>query len=222
MRLSLTAFVVMIVFVVGAGIAQAQSSRLYFAGYLGLNTFTENNFSESTTSSDGDIEHKNSISIAGALGLRLSPQLRIEGEISRRDTDMDRMDLAAGGTFDLGGELETWLYLLNVYYDINWDWKNFQPFLTAGIGWASHEGQLSNTPGALPNATDDSLGLAYTVGGGLKYRLNPDVAVTSNYRFIGTNDIEVDSYDIEFSTHEFRLGLEYDLPMGWLTESWFQ
>lgn len=199
----------------GAGVAQAQSSRLYFAGYLGLNTFTESEFSETTTGSTGDMEFKNAYSLAGALGLRLTPQWRLEGEISRRSANMDRIDIAGNGTFELGGELETWLYMLNLHYDVDWQWKNFQPFLTAGVGFAAHEAQI-NGSAVNPAASDDSLGFAWSMGGGLKYRVNPDFAITSGYRYVGTNDLEVDSYDFEYSTHELRLGLEYDLPTDWL------
>lgn len=201
----------------GAGMAQAQSSRLYLAGYLGLNTFTESDFSESTTGSEGDIEFKNAFSLAGALGLRLTPQWRIEGEISRRSGHLDRADVSGLGSFEAGGDLTTWLYMLNVYYDIDWQWKNFQPFVMAGVGFGSHEMEVDSVTGlATPPATDDSLGFAWSMGGGLKYRLNPEMALTSNYRYVGTTDLEVDSYDVEYSTHEFRLGLEYDLPMDWL------
>ncbi len=201
--------------VFGSAVAGAQSSRLYFAGYLGLNTFTESNFSETTTNSDGDIEYKNAVSLAGALGLRLTPQWRVEGEISRRNADADRIDFAAGGSFELGGNLESWLYMLNLYYDFDWEWQNIRPFLTAGIGLASHEAQIDTPAGGVPAATDDSLGFAWALGGGLKYRVNPDVAITGNYRYVGTSDIEVDSYDVEYSNHEMRIGIEYDLPMDW-------
>jgi len=199
----------------GAANAWAQTSRLYFAGYLGLNTFTESNFSETTTGIDGDIEFKNAISLAGAIGLRLTPQWRLEAEISHRSADLDRVDYAAG-SLKIGGDVTSWLYLLNLYYDTNWDWKNFQPFFTAGVGFASHEAQIDNGAGLIPQATDDSIGFAYSIGGGLKYRLNPEMAITSNYRYVGTSDLEVDSYDIEYSNHEFRLGMEYDLPVDWL------
>lgn len=200
------------------GLAQAQSSRVYFAGYLGLNTFTESEFSESTTLEKGDIELDNAFSLAGAIGLRLTPQWRIEAEVSRRSAHLDRIDYS-GGTSKIGGDVTTWLYMFNLYYDINWDWKNFQPFLTAGLGFADHEAQITDTAGIVPVATNDSEGFAYSVGGGLKYRVNPEVAITSNYRYIGTNDLEVDSYDLEYTTHEWRMGLEYDLPVGWITES---
>lgn len=207
----------------GAGVAQAQSSRLYFAGYLGLSTSTESEFSETTTARSGDMEFDNGVSLAAAMGLRLTPQWRIETEISKRGADFDRVDFAGvgGGSFKLGGELDTWLYLLNVYYDFDWEWKKFQPFLTAGIGLASQEATINDPNGLLPTASDDSLGFAWSLGGGLKYRVDQDVAITTNYRYIGANDMEVDSYDVEYSNHEFRLGLEYDLPMDWFGGSWF-
>ncbi len=208
-----------LVFYVSA--AQAQTSRLYFAGYMGLSTHTESDFSESTTALHGDVEFKNAFSIAGALGLRLTPQWRLEGEISYRKADMDRVDISNLGSFELGGDLKTYLYLLNMYYDINFDWKNFQPFLTAGIGLASHEAQIDDLSGNLVDAGDDSMGFAWALGGGLKYRVNPDVALSTNYRYIGTNDLETDSYDVEYTNHEFRLGIEYDLPTDW-ADSLFQ
>lgn len=217
MKRTLLATTVFIVLAISANVAQAQSSRLYFAGYLGLNTHTDGDFSEKTTNSAGEIKLKNAFSLAGALGLRLTPQWRLEAEISRRSADMDRIDFAGGaGSFKLGGDLETWLYMLNFYYDVDWSWKNFQPFLTAGLGFASHEASIEDISGLAVNATDDSLGFAWQLGGGLKYRLNPDTAITSNYRYVGTTDLEVDSYDVDYSTHEFRIGLEYDLPMDWL------
>lgn len=198
-----------------SGAAQAQSSRLYFAGYFGLNTYTDNEFSESTTPADGDFESKNAFSLAGALGLRLTPQWRLEGEISRRSAEISQADIASIGSFDIGGDITSWLYLLNVYYDLDWSWKNFQPFLTAGFGLASHDAQIDPVAG-IAASSDNSLGFAWQVGGGLKYRVNPDMAITSNYRYVGTSDLEVDSYDVEYSTHEFRLGLEYDLPTDWI------
>ena len=194
--------------------AFAQTSRIYFAGYMGLSTHKEDDFSESTTASSGDYELDNGFALAAALGLRLTPEWRVEAEISRTTADFDRTDLTTG-SFAIGGEIETWLYLLSAYYDFDWTWKNFQPFLSVGIGFAGNETQISDSQAGLPNASDDALGFAWSLGGGLKYRVEPDMAITSNYRYIGTSDVEADSYDFGYSAHEFRLGMEYDLPTEW-------
>lgn len=196
--------------------AAAQTSRLYFAGYIGLTQYNEGNFSEGTTSTDGQMEFRNAISLAGAMGLRLTPQWRVEAEVSRRSGDIASVDFKNGGTYNFGGDITSMLYMLNLYYDIDWQWKNFQPFVNAGIGLATHEVQLEDTSGLLPNATDDTmLGFAWSLGGGLKYRMTPNLAMTGNYRFVGTSDIEADSYDIDWGAHEIRFGMEYDLPLDW-------
>ena len=48
--------------------AQAQTTRLYFGGYLGLPTFNDMDFGENSGS--GDLEVKNGLAFAGALGVR--------------------------------------------------------------------------------------------------------------------------------------------------------
>lgn len=193
--------------------AKAQSSRLYFAGYLGLSTSTDQEFTESSTGLGGDFERDNGTSFAGALGLRLNTQWRVEAEVSYRQTDFDSVTVNNTGSFKSAGDLSTLLYMLNVYYDIDYEWKNFSPFLTAGVGLASHSAQIEDLSGFLPDASSDSFGFAYSLGGGLKYRLSDNAALTTNYRYVGTTDFDVDGYEMDYSTHEFRLGLEYDIPM---------
>ncbi len=196
--------------------AQAQSSRLYFAGYMGLNTMSDRDFSESTQRRSGDITFKNTLSFAGAMGLRLTPQWRLEGEISYRKANISRLNLSPEGGLRAGGELGTWLYMMNLYYDFDYEWRNFQPYLTGGLGLASQRARISGNTGPLPNAKEDSWGLAYALGGGLRYRFNPDMALSTGYRFVGTTDLDIGSYDLKYRSHEFRLGLEVDLPSGWL------
>ena len=193
--------------------ANAQTSRLYFAGYLGLNTSNDQYFSESSSSTSGDIEMKNTLLYAGALGIRLSRQFRLEGELSYRKTDMDRITFSDGGDFELGGELRTWLALANLYYDFDVNWKNIQPFVGIGLGFGWHNGEVYDLSGLAANVSEDSNGIAWQVGGGFKYRVNPDLAFTSAYRYIDSTDLTFKSYDWDYGSHEFLIGLEYDLPI---------
>lgn len=197
-----------------AGPAAAQTSRVYFAGYLGLNSSTSHEFSESTRPAGGDLSLKNAPVLAGALGLRFTPAVRIEAEISRRKTPMDRMDVNGGGSFKLGGDLTSWLYMVNGYYDFDLGWRKIVPFATAGIGIAIHDAEIVDKANVAADALDSSWGLAMQLGSGLKYRVRDNMAFTGSYRFIGTTDMEVDSYEIGYSSHEIRLGIEYDLPVS--------
>lgn len=209
-------FAVFLCLVSVATTAKAQSSRLYFAGYLGLNTHGDNEFDESSVPVSGDLEMKNAFSLAGALGLRINNNMRFEGEISYRNADMDRVDFDQGGSFKLGGDLTTWLYMVNFYYDFDFEWQYIRPFVTAGVGVAFHDGNIDDVSGLALDTSDDSLDFAWQVGGGLKYRVRDNMAFTGNYRYLDTTDIGLKSYEIDYGSHEFRLGVEYDIPTDFL------
>lgn len=199
--------------------AHAQSSRLYFAGYLGLNTYSDLDYSDTTSGTAGHMQMKNAVSLAGALGLRLTEQLRLEGEISRRKADLDRITINNLGEFEMDGEVASWLYLANFYYDLyQWQWRHLLPYVSVGVGAVHHEGDLSDSSGFASDAADSSVGLAWQVGGGLKYRLDPDLAISGGYRYIGAADLEFDGYEMEYGGHEFRIGLEYDIPVDMIPD----
>lgn len=196
--------------------AKAQSSRLYFAGYMGLNTPDNQKFNETTTPAYGEIKSDNTFSFAGALGLRVTKNIRLEGELSYHDTDLSSVTFNTGNTSRMGGNISTYLMMVNAYYDFDLQWKNLTPFVTAGLGLAYHDGQISDLSGFATNATGTDLGWAYQVGGGLKYRVKDNLALTGAYRFLGGSDAQIGSYNIGYSAQEIRFGLEYDLPVDFL------
>ena len=191
--------------------AMAQSSRMYLAGYMGLNTLTSQDFSHPTSS--GSIDLKNGTSFAGALGLRLNPNVRIEGEISYSRSDISSMTLNTGTGGSVGKNLKTWLYMAHAYYDFDLNWRNLSPFVSAGIGMAMHDGAISGAPGGLTDASDTAYEFAYSVGGGLKYQMKPGLALTGGYRYVGTTSFGIGDYEIDYGAHEFRAGLQYYLPV---------
>lgn len=208
----LTVFAAFTLLAFTAAGAMAQSSRLYLAGYMGLNITSESQFIESNTPARGDIEFKNGASFSGALGLRLSKNLRLEGEVSYRQADISSADFTTPGAFTLGGDVSTWLWMANVYYDFDLNWKNIEPFVGAGVGLAHHTGTFNGT--GVANASDSSYGLAWQVGGGAKYRVSPDMAFVGGYRWLGSTDAQFDSYEMEYGGHEIRFGVEYDIPVS--------
>lgn len=194
---------------IGASDLYAQTSRIYFAGYMGLNTTNDNKFSESSQPVQGDFEYDNAPTFAGALGFRFSRKFRAEAELSYRKKDLNNVDFAAGNRAKIGGEMKSWMLLLNGYYDFDEIWST-QPYVTLGLGVAHHDGEIDGNGSGLTSTADTSTGLGWQIGGGMKYRVNPDLALTGGYRYIGSSDIKFDTYEIEYSAHEFRVGLEYD------------
>lgn len=192
--------------------ANAQTSRVYFAGYAGFTQSPNMNFTELSSQESGDIELKNAPTFAGALGLRFSRKLRAEAEIGYISQNTDRIS-SGSGDFELSGDISVTSALLNLYYDFDVPWR-FQPYVGAGIGAAWVEADLNNAGGTTPNLSNDSMELAWQLTGGLRYRMSPDLAFTGGYRYFDTTDLELGGYDIEYANHEFRIGLEYDIPVN--------
>lgn len=194
-----------------AGQAEAQTSRLYFAGYMGLTNFNSMDFSEGTSGLGGDLEMDNTYSYAGALGLRLSANLRAEAEISYRNADFNQMNFSSANSFAMGGELKSYTGLLNVYYDFDVNWK-VKPYVGAGFGFGWHDAQIIDGSGLASNTVDEATNLMWQLGAGLKYPIKPNLSFTGGYRYLDGTDLELGSYTIDYGAHEFRLGIEYDLP----------
>lgn len=194
--------------------ASAQVSRFYIASYMGLNTYNAQDFREESTGTNGSVNYKNAVSFAGALGLRLNRAVRVEGEISYRNAGIDNVSFG-GAIHDAGGHAKTTLYMANVYYDVPVSWKKITPFVTAGVGIASHERSFEGVTG-LPDQTGSTTGLAWQAGAGLLYRINPSFAFTGDYKYVKASDVKIDNYTLGYSSHEFRVGVQYDLPVGFL------
>lgn len=193
--------------------AQAQTSRLYFAGYMGLNTFSEQGFNERSTPGSGNMEFDNATSFAGALGLRLNNKLRVEAELSYRNAGVSSANISGTGISAMDGELKSKMIFANVYYDFDTPWV-FQPYIGAGLGYGWHDGTIIDGSGALTDSRGDDTSILWNLGGGIKYRPNPDLAFTGGYRYIDSTQLSLGTYDMDYSSHEFRVGVEWDLPVA--------
>lgn len=198
---------------VSAAGAEAQTSRIYFAGYLGLTTTGEVEYNDRASPAAGDLEIKNAPVLAGALGLRINRNVRTELELSVRKKDVNSLDLTGVDEVKMGGELKTTAVMINLYYDFDWNWRDIHPFLTAGAGISFHDGEFDDTSGLSRDASDHDRGLAWQLGGGVLYRIREEMAFTGGYRYMTTSDLDFQSTEIDWSSHEFRLGVQYDIPV---------
>ena len=192
--------------------ARAQSSRLYFSGYMGLSLSKDMAFNDSTSSTSGELGNKNGTALAGALGLRLTRFSRLEAELSYSQQDFSSLSISGGSAYNIGGQLESWRTMLNYYYDFKVPWK-VQPFVGAGVGMVWYDGRIDSVAGVSSDATGNDFALAWQVGGGVKYRVNDSTAFTGSYRYLDSSNVNIRGYQIDYGAHEFRLGLEYDIPV---------
>lgn len=188
--------------------ASAQVSRVYLAGYLGLNTFGDQDFKSGSPQAKGTIGLDNAPSFAGAIGLRLSRDVRIEAELSYRKADVNELDFPGAGN-QSSGELQQYMGFLNLYYDFDMPGK-IQPFVNLGLGLGMFSGEVRNSAGGPSFANEDASALLWNAGAGLKYRVKNDTAFTAGYRYIDSTDISFHDFDVDYSSHEFRIGIEYD------------
>ncbi|HRC26359.1 MAG TPA: hypothetical protein PKX87_02890, partial [Alphaproteobacteria bacterium] len=99
------------------------TKRLYMAGYLGLSVFPDADYTDSVTPVTGIVALKNSNLMAGALGVRLTPEIDVEVELSYRKPDITSITPSGGSKTAMGGEIRTAALMLNGFY-------NFDPLWT--------------------------------------------------------------------------------------------
>ncbi len=191
--------------------AQAKRTRLYLAGYMGLNTHVEAEYTESTASTNGDLELENGFNFAGALGVRINKRLSFEAELAYRKSDVANLEVNGTDEDPLDGEIKATTLLLNGVYNFDISWRDIYPFLTAGAGIIWHNGELIDVTGQIVDTSGDDMGFAWTLGGGIKYNVEEGTAFTASYRYLSSSEIGFENTTIDYSGHEFRLGVRYDI-----------
>jgi opacity protein-like surface antigen len=169
----------------------------------------------------GEITFDTGWSFSGAVGRQFG-NFRLEGEISRRHADTDTLRLstvtvgsvllATGGSVSVDGEVTTWGFMANGWYDFPTG-TAWVPTVGGGIGFANVNMEV-NRVGAVATSFDESdTVFAYQFGVGLGYRVNPRMIVGVTYRYFGTGDpeFEVGSFtdEGEYQTHNIEVGLRY-------------
>ena len=148
--------------------------------------------------------------LSGAVGNAFCNGLRVEGEVSYRQTDFDKIKQA--GTPDLLVDSKVWALsaLGNVFYDIRTG-SVVRPYIGAGLGFsdvnvgdgtAKGAGVARNSGATLPLWTSEHKTVfAYQVGTGVGIDLSKRVILDLGYRFFGTEDIKFDFSRMTFNSH---------------------
>jgi opacity protein-like surface antigen len=191
--------------------AQA-ANRLYLAGYMGLNVFPDESFKDNNTGISGEVGVDTGKNFAGAIGFKLTPQLRIEGEFNYLKADLNGANFSGLGSYPLTGSIESKIAMLNLYYDFDFMFKKLRPFVGAGIGYGWHDGGVDSISILPADVSEQSGGLVWQVGGGMRYPLSEHLNLIGAYRYLDGQDLEFGGYDIDYGSHEIRLGISWDLP----------
>jgi opacity protein-like surface antigen len=192
--------------------AQARRSRIYLAGYMGLSVHPQQlEYTEGPSSREGDVELENGYNFAGALGIRINKRLSIEAELAYRKSDVANIEVNGGEETPIAGEIKSTTLMLNGVYDFDISWREIYPFVTAGVGLIWHDGEIYDPNNSIRYASGDDVGVAWTMGGGVKYDVDEGMAFTASYRYVGSSEIGFENTTIDYASHEMRLGVRYDL-----------
>ena len=144
-------------------VAQAQEApNLYFSGKLGLNLTNDADIKQSGLS--GELQLDPAAIISGTFGVRITPNMRTELELSYREPDIDKVDSDEFGTLKVDAELQTVGVLLNGYYDFLPE-KMFSPFLTVGVGVLHHRLKIKEDQ-EFNSFNESDVVFGYQAGGG--------------------------------------------------------
>ncbi len=173
----------------------------YISGQLGVSNLTDSDVSIDGYDL-GTIEYDPGFASSFAAGFNFG-MFRIEGEWGYQGNNVDYKyhdDYYNDDDYydeDDENDLNAYSFMGNFYLDFV-NPSPVTPFITGGIGIANVE---------LFDA-DDTV-LAYQVGMGLAFAINPHMSIDLKYRYFTTEDLDFEGYDVEFASHNVYCGFRF-------------
>jgi opacity protein-like surface antigen len=183
----------------------SSNKKFYLEGRAGWSTLKED---------DGEDD---AIPFGAAIGYRLSPNTRIEGEFAYRKFDYPSTDPILGNG---SGDETAMTAMLNGYYDFA-NSSRFTPYLGAGIGATRTAVDMRYDDGvSVLTADDDTIYLGYNLMAGVSAAVSDNIDLTLGYRWLSNlTDGEITYVDsvagsstVEGATeaHEVLAGVRYN------------
>lgn len=170
----------------------------YWSLFGGWNTINDYNGNIAGVPRTGELNDGWAIGIA--RGRRINCNLRGEMELSYRRFDADSWTIAGvPGNWD--GELNGYFGMANLYRDCtNYQFAGFTPYVGGGIGLAIFDGDF-NSAAASQSITNEAA-FAFQGMAGLTKRISCNIDAFSEYRYLGTTEVQIDRVDVNPDTRE--------------------
>jgi opacity protein-like surface antigen len=195
------------------------------------NSIEEATFSTISGTSTVSYDFERGYSFSGAIGTKLYDVFRVEFEIGyiKNDFDVDfglnldtsdRPSLISDDSdlsfnYDnytlnnnidsyshVDGEIETWTYLCNFYYDLKIS-KKMYPFIGVGLGVADARAKLDYV---YDSTTVEKTAFAYQVMAGISYSLGEKTNLDVQYRYLKINEDDFLDPHFDFEYQGIMLG----------------
>jgi opacity protein-like surface antigen len=180
--------------------ARATGPYLSITGFLvGL---TDSEFENASVSSvEGDLESSTGWGAALSLGARFARALRLEGELSYRQNENDRVDFGPLGDVDLDGNRQALGLMANVALEPAIGQIPLRPYIGAGLGVANVALDARDL-----DIDDDDWVFAYQGMVGLAIDLGRSATLFGGYRYFATDDAKLDGARVEYRAHNLEVG----------------
>ncbi len=134
--------------------------------------------------------------VNGAIGLK-NDSYRLEAEVGYHSNDLDTWD---GDPAITDSNISIWSFMANGYFDYNMADSDITPYIMAGLGYASVNGDDGS------NTYDDGV-FAWQVGGGVGFKAADKVTIDLSYRYFATGDADLGDEVFSISTHNILAGV---------------
>jgi opacity protein-like surface antigen len=208
MRKTCSVFGALLMLLMLPGISSGAAVGPYISGNLGEAFLHDIRVNVSAGSRDSvSLDYKSGLSGIISAGYNFGT-IRVEAEVGYQANDADYKyrdyndyyyyyDINYGSVDYKESDMRAYSFMGNFYLDFE-NSTPVTPFITAGIGMANIE---------LFAVKDDVM--AYQVGAGLAFEINQHVSVDIKYRYLATDDLNYNGYNVEFSSHNIYAGLRY-------------
>ncbi len=197
---------------IAIGGATASAQEWYAGAFAGWNNTSDTEFETALGTIDTTFNKGAIWGLSG--GYRLGNGVRLEGEVSWRDADVDNHKLGGAILDGSKGAAKSRSFMANALYDFNRDGK-VQPYIGGGIGWSKIDYDSFGVD-AVPDVLNDDDGVfAYQGIAGLSIGLSERFDIFGEYRYFKAQDPSVTTSeasgavktDIGYQSQDFVLGL---------------
>jgi opacity protein-like surface antigen len=140
--------------------------------------------------------------IGGAIGRRLSSNVRVELEGAFRSNAANQASFLGGPFSDYSGHNLLYTSMTNLYYDAN-DFcvAGMTPYIGGGVGAAFADGDFTTVAGDL-DVHDGAF--AYQLMTGLSKQVCSSAELFAEYRYFGTSDMDIELAGTVLATHSLE------------------
>lgn len=196
------------ILIISCTAAHADKLPIYLS--LGTGYVATNDSDWSSGGSSGAIGIDDTESFSAAVGASFLKNTRAELEASYRNADLNKISLNGTGSAAVTGSVETWAFLVNGYYDFL-EGQKFRPYVSAGAGFATHQGKITAVGGlGTPGANGSDTVFAYQAGLGGTYSLTERTDLWIGYRYLGSSDTNLQGVKASYGANEVNTGLRFN------------